>query len=250
MSENIDRSDELLAWYAEDQRREEASRDGRDPDDCGPQQEPEDVNGHHAGEPVIYPPPTAPLAVARQLYAGCRDADGIRTLLCWRGGWMLWRTTHWSEVDNAEVRARIYQALENAVYMHISHHVPELRPWEPTRHKVANVMEAMAAIGHLSSEIDAPAWIDAHSVKAPAAQVISCENGLLDLDSRTRHDHSPSLFNLVHVPFAYDPHAPEPTLWLDFLASIWDDDKDSIALLQSTSATCYRDVWSSRSWWR
>ena len=34
------------------------------------------------------------------------------------------------------------------------------------------------------------------------------------------------------MPFAYDPNAPEPTAWLDFLASVWDDDKDSIALLQ------------------
>ena len=75
----------------------------------------------------------------------------------------------------------------------------------------------MAAIGHLSSETDTPAWIDAHTANASAEQVISCQNGLLDLDDRTLHEHSPSLFNLVHVPFAYDPNAPEPTAWLDFL---------------------------------
>jgi putative DNA primase/helicase len=178
--------------------------------------------------PLIYPPPTAPYAVAKQLYQGCRDADGIRNLLAYRGGWQLWRTTHWSEVDAAEVRARVYAALEHAFYVKRL----ALEHWDPTRYKVANVIEAMAAIGHLSSDTDAPAWIDRHDVKTPAPQVISCRNGLLDLESRTLHPHTPSLFNLVHVPFAYDPDALEPTTWLDFLASVWDDDEESILLLQ------------------
>ena len=125
--------------------------------------------------------------------------------------------THSSEVDNAEVRSRIYQALEHAVYVRVVKGIPELAPWEPTRHKVANVSEAMAAIGHLSSEVDTPDWIAAHSVKASAAQVVSCRNGLLDLGDRGLYDHSPALFNLMHVPFAYDPDAVEPTAWLDFL---------------------------------
>lgn len=124
-----------------------------------------------SGEAVFHPPPTAPYAIAKQLYQGCRDGDGIRNLLAYRGGWQLWRTTHWSEIDAAEVRARIYGALEHAVYLHMTKDGPETRPWDPTKHKIANVMEAMAALGHLSSETDAPAWIDTHSVKVPAPRV-------------------------------------------------------------------------------
>jgi len=105
-------------------------------------------------------------------------------------------------------------------------------PWDPTRKTVPNVLEAMAAIGHLSSETDPPSWIDLHSAKPPAAPVLSCKNGLLDLDSRTPHGHTPALFNLVNVPFCYEPDALEPTAWLEFLASVWGDDEESIALLQ------------------
>jgi putative DNA primase/helicase len=182
---------------------------------------------------LIYPPPTAPFAVAKQLYQGCRDADGVRNLLAYRGDWQLWRTTHWSEIDAAAVRARMYRALEHAYYIQVVNGVPELRPWEPTRHKVANVLEAMAAIGYLSSDIDAPDWIETvHSAKSSAAQMISCQNGLLDLGSRTLYDHTPALFNFVSAPFDYDPDAPEPTAWLGFLKSVWGDDRDSIALLQ------------------
>jgi putative DNA primase/helicase len=177
---------------------------------------------------TAYPAPTAPYAVAKHLYTGLRDADGLRNLLRHNGGWQLWRTTHWSEVDAAEVRSRVYQALEHAVYETKSGWVP----WDPTRHKIANVLEAMAAIGHLSSEMDPPAWIDAHAVEADAEKVVSCENGLLDLDDRTLHDHTPALYNLVYIPMRFDPTAPPPTAWLGFLASIWGDDNESITLLQ------------------
>jgi putative DNA primase/helicase len=182
--------------------------------------------------PVIYPAPTAPYAVAKRLYEGLRDADGVRNLLAYRGGWQLWRTTHWSEIDLAEVRANVYKALENACYVKAKDGVPSLEPWDPTRHKIGNVLEAMAAVGHLSSEIDAPEWIERHDVRTTAAQVISCENGLLNLEARSLHQHTPALFNLVHVPFAYTPDAPDPVVWLDFLASLWGDDEDAIALLQ------------------
>jgi putative DNA primase/helicase len=175
-----------------------------------------------------YPPPTAPHAVAKQLYRGCRDADGIRNLLAHRGGWQLWRKTHWSEVDAAEVRSRVYAALEDAYY--IKNMMPV--PWDPSKHKVAAVIDAMAAIGHLSSEVDAPAWIAKHSVKGVASQVISCRNGLLDLASRTLHPHTAALFNFVHVPLDYRPHASKPVMWLDFLQSVWGDDDESITLLQ------------------
>jgi putative DNA primase/helicase len=220
----------LSAWHQD--------RDGDQPRADAPpgaaESDPRTAEGREggSGEPVIYPPPTAPYAVAKQLYQGCRDADGIRNLLAYRGGWQLWRTTHWSEVDAAEVRARVYRALEHAVYLKVVNFQPTLVPWDPTRHKVGNVMESMAAVGHLSSDVDAPDWIDTHGVAAPAAQVISCRNGLLDLDNRTLHEHTPALFNVVAVPFAYDALAAEPTLFLDFLASVWGDDEESIALLQ------------------
>ena len=181
----------------------------------------------HTNVPVIVPPPTAPYAVAKEIYEGCRDVDGIRSLLFYRGGWQLWRTTRWSEIDSAEVRSRIYRALANAFYIKDG---LEIAPWDPTRHKIANVMDAMAAIGHLSSDVDAPAWVDRHVSMYPAAQMISCTNGLLDVASRTLQPHTAALFNWVGVPFGFDPGAPEPTVWLGFLRSVWPDDPQAITL--------------------
>jgi putative DNA primase/helicase len=193
-----------------------------------------DTNGdtaddEHGGMPLnIYPRPDAPMAVARQLFNACRDEDGIRTLLAWRGGWMLWRTTHWSEIDNAEVRSSIYQALEDAVYIKGL----AFEPWRPTRNKVSNVMEAMAAIGCLPADIDPPSWIDKHDMDVAAEQVIACRNGLLNLTTRVLDHHSPALFNMVSVPFEFERNAKQPAAWLKFLNTVWADDTDSIMLLQ------------------
>jgi putative DNA primase/helicase len=210
MTEDIDRSDEMLEMYAQDGDTDERP---------------------------LYPPPTAPLDVAHKLYAEHRQPGG-RTLVSWRAGWMSWHGPHWSEMDTAELRSGIYDALGKVDYEHPIRERGrvvdyEVRPWSPDKYKVANVIEAMAAIGHLSAEIDPPSWIDVNcAAKMPAARMISCENGLLELTKRTLCDHTPALFNVVSVPFAYDHDAATPTVWLGFLASIWPDDPNSVALLQ------------------
>ena len=186
----------------------------------------------------VFPAPAAPLDVARKLYSAYRvGGNGLRTLLAWRGGWMRWEIAHWSELDNAELRSDVYDRLGEADYMRPIREKGvvdyERTRWNPDKHKVANVLEAMEAIGHLSTDIDPPAWIDLDSAaETSAAQMISCQNGLLDLSERKIVDHTPALFNLVSVPFAYNQVMPDPVGWLKFLASVWPDDPDSIALLQ------------------
>ncbi|MGD1237284.1 DNA primase family protein [Mycobacterium seoulense] len=191
---------------------------------------------------IEFPPPSAPFAVAQQLYdqyradkvliGNGRRKDRVRTLLAWRGGWMQWHGTHWAEIDAAHLRSSIYEILHNAVYEHVTKDGSEIKPWNPDKHKIANVLEAMAAVGHLSTDIDPPSWIVHSPTEIPAAQVISCTNGVLDVSTRRLTEHTPALFNVVSVPFDYEQHAAEPTAWLDFLASVWADDQESIRLLQ------------------
>ncbi|KAA1243522.1 hypothetical protein F0Q45_25570 [Mycobacterium simiae] len=95
-----------------------------------------------AGERPIYPPPSAPLDVARKLYSRYRlDDNGLRTLVAWRGGWMRWHTSHWAETDAAELRSEICDTLGDVDYMRpvrkngeIDHY--EQTPWSPDKRKV------------------------------------------------------------------------------------------------------------------
>src|SRR5262249_40498265 len=141
--------------------------------------------------------------------------------------------THWSELNTPQLRSHIYRTLHRTTYEHVTKNGVEVRPWNPDKRKVANVMEAMEALAHLDGETDPPAWIGLHSAaETTAAQMISCENGFLDLATRAIHEHSPALFNVVSVPFDYDENAAPPTGWLAFLESVWPGDPDSVLLLQ------------------
>ncbi|MBF6298036.1 NTP-binding protein [Nocardia amamiensis] len=173
-----------------------------------------------------FPGPSEPMKVARRLYENYQHQD-TPTLVAWRGGWMRWRGTHWAEEDAAALRSDIYKVLENAFYD--DEEKGEILDWSPNRNKVANVMEAMAAIGHLSGNIDPPSWLDGTRVRSG---VIACRNGRLDVRTRDLTGHGPDLFNLVSVPFDFDPDAPKPAAWLEFLNSVWPDDPESVALLQ------------------
>jgi putative DNA primase/helicase len=141
---------------------------------------------------------------------------GSPTLLHWRGGWWEWRTAHWTEVEPAAIRAAIYEFTEYAVYRSGD----DVRPWAPTRSKIADVVDALAAVTHLAETTGCPSWLDGRR----AGVIVSCANGLLDVAGRELLEHTPKFFNQVSVPFEYDPDALAPTRWLAFLEDLWPED--------------------------
>ena len=75
---------------------------------------------------------------------------GGLTLHHWRGGWWTWRRTHWFELGIAQ-RARA-----NCVYTETAFYLSddEPTPWAPTRRKIADLLEALAAITILPVDLD------------------------------------------------------------------------------------------------
>ena len=146
----------------------------------------------------VLPAPSNPMAVARELLDEWTTEGGLLALRHWRGGWLEWQTTHWAEVEDREIRAQLYGQVEHAVYA--TDKEPKL--WEPTRRKIADLMEAQAAITHLPMSVDAPAWIDGDDLGGP---IVAVTNGLLHVPTRKLLDHTPRFLNLVSVPFDFDP---------------------------------------------
>ena len=105
--------------------------------------------------PLVLQPPSNPMAVARELVGEQFTKEGILLLRAWRGGFRSWNGSCWPEIDEATVRAQTYEYLEHAWYEARG----ELRPWAPTKAKVANVIEAMKAVTHLRPTIQPPAWL-------------------------------------------------------------------------------------------
>jgi len=190
-------------------------------------------------EPKVMPSPGAPLAVARVIITDYTDHDDELRLRHWRGGWMEWHGTHWAEAEDKAIRSWIYRRLEKVEYLDTQGKVPELKPWAPNRHKVGDVLDALAAVALTGEAVDAPSWLRSvrggphyQATTHRATEIVACANGLLHVGTRKLLDLTPLYFNRVAVPFAYEAAATEPARWLAFLDQLWPDDPESIASLQ------------------
>ncbi|MCX4434511.1 DNA primase family protein [Streptomyces mirabilis] len=182
--------------------------------------------------PEELPAPSNPMAVARRVIPDWQSSNG--RLLCrrWRGSWMRWTGTSWRELDEHQMRASLYKRLEHATYSTPGKDdQPETRDWAPTKTKISNLLDALGAITLLPTDVDAPAWIERDADGKDRSPIVACENGLLRIRDRSLLPHSPGFFNLVSVPYAYDPQATAPS-WERFLHQIWPNDPASINALQ------------------
>lgn len=180
------------------------------------------------------PAPSNPMAVARRLLPDWQNDQGHPVYRRWRGSWMRWTGTSWRELDEQQIRAHMYTRLEHATFQGGTDRDgnPEMHDWAPTKQKISNLLDALGAITLLATEVDAPAWINGqHGDVGEDGPLVACDNGLLRIRDRELLPHGPGFFNLVSVPFTYDPHAAAPT-WVGFLRQIWPDDADAIAALQ------------------
>jgi putative DNA primase/helicase len=177
----------------------------------------------------ILPAPSNPMATARELIAHRHHENGALLLRHWRGSWMEWHRGVWTEVEERTVRAHVYRQTEHAVYLKETEAGEELPKWAPTRHKVVDLLEAMAAVAHLPHGVQPPTWIEGAS---GAAQIVVCRNGMLDVASRSLRAHDPRYFTQVGVPFDFDQDAARPSRWYGFLEQLWPDDPDAPRALQ------------------
>lgn len=172
----------------------------------------------------LFPAPTDPMAVARVLLDELTD-EGEHLVRRWRGQWMRYAGPQWVEEEDGAVRKWVYARLEHVQYEKWNPKTEQLevKPWNPNRAKVADLLDAMAGIVYLANTVDAPSWLDSDD---PAGHYIACLNGLLDVRDQKLYDTTPRYFGTVAVPFDYNAAAPEPTEWLKFLRSIWPQVED------------------------
>jgi putative DNA primase/helicase len=176
----------------------------------------------------IVPAPTEPMAVARKVAGALYVSPaGDLILRVHKGDFYLWTGTHYSEIDQPDVRSAMYHWLEHAKY-----EVPKLGhvPFSPDRRKIDFAIDALRAITLLDSGKDAPCWT-CPRVHPPATDVIAMANGLLDVVTRTLQPHTATFFTTHSLPFKFLPEA-RPEQWLKFLAELWPDDPSAISALQ------------------
>lgn len=180
------------------------------------------------GSARVVPPPTQPMAVARALVADLYTHAAGPVLRAHRGDFFKWNGTYWPMVETRDVRAAAYSWLEPAVYAGpkgIS------VPFDPTRRKIDDVVDALRAIVLVESAAEPPTWLDGRS-DPPSGDIVSVANGLLHIPTRTLVPHAPTFFNRHSLSFEYVTSAPPPRRFLGFLHELWPDDDSSIDSLQ------------------
>ena len=144
-----------------------------------------------------------------------------------RGGFFEWSGSAWLEAEEAGLRARLYAFLDQCR----SGNVKGDQPVKPNIKMVGEVFDALRAAAQLDASIEPPAWLDG-AYRQPPHTLVACANGLMHLPTRMLLAHTPSYFNHNALDFAYDPNAPKPQQWLDFLDQLWGDDQQAIDTLQ------------------
>jgi hypothetical protein len=193
---------------------------------------PEDEDGE-----LILDPPSRPMPVARDFlkehyaHPDSDPDDPLSLIRAWRSGWWTWQGPKWVEVEDRRVRGRAYRYTEHAQWWKPQPvGGPKLEPWAPTTRKISDLLDALKAIVFLHRDVDQPEWLE--PVDMPGAhELVSVANGLLHIHTRELFAHNPRFFNVTAVPFDYDPDAPEPKRWLQFLEELWPEDPDAIAAL-------------------
>jgi putative DNA primase/helicase len=171
----------------------------------------------------------------RAPYDTARLQRGLATPLRYhRGSFYEWNGCAWPEADEAALRARLYSFLD---LCQTKTGTGRLCPVKPNAQMVGTLLDALRAAAHLDAAISPPVWLD--GVKgSPPDTIVACANGLLHLPTLQLLPHTPSFFSQNTLDFAYNPSAPEPSQWLDFLDELWPGDPESITTLQEIFGYC------------
>jgi putative DNA primase/helicase len=169
-------------------------------------------------EELIVPAPSNPVAVAKMFLEHHYPDDVVGSLLRHhRNTFHRYDGSSWPELDERRLESDLYLWLAGAKYWKKTKDDVELVDFEPTRYKIADLIDAIRAVTHLDAHITTPAWITGED----QGQVVPLSNGLLTIATRKLIPHTPAYFSPHVLPFEYDPTAPRPARWFQFIDELW-----------------------------
>lgn len=174
--------------------------------------------------------PADPLPSARRYVARGATVRGVLALRHHAGVFYGHQpgTGAYAERDEATIRADLYRFLEKAMRLDKT---GSTRPFQPTRARVENVLDALRALTNLPASCAAPCWLQDDPGLDPC-EILPFRNGLLFIPTRDLLAVTPAFFSLNGLPFDYDAGAREPARWLQFLSDLWPDDDQARETLQ------------------
>ncbi|RUT85452.1 hypothetical protein EOD12_09525 [Mesorhizobium sp. M7A.T.Ca.TU.009.02.1.1] len=172
-------------------------------------------------------PSSEPIFIARQF------AKTLDDVWHWRGDFYRWAGSWWVQMDDEELRGRLYPWLETIRVLDKGKPVP----FKSTRNAVGDILAALAGIRQLPNIDEAPFWIDAKAGDPSPADMLPFKNGTLDLRTYTLHPPQQRFFALHGVDCNYDVAAAAP-VWASFMHNAFPDDPKSIECIEEIMGYC------------
>jgi putative DNA primase/helicase len=154
---------------------------------------------------------------------------------------LTWNGSAYEARENATILSQISEFMSNAKSRVITKDpvtgssANKFVPFHPKKSDVGEVDAALRNLCHVASDtMSPPTWLaDApEDLKAiPARNIVSCRNGLLDIETMKLHPQTPAFFTRYALAIDYDPSAFAPH-WEQFLDEAMIGRSDLIDFLQ------------------
>jgi putative DNA primase/helicase len=167
-----------------------------------------------------------------------RHTDGS-TLVYWNEEWHAWNGDCWRPHSDREINARLTIVSKQEFDLH-AQSIGKLPKGVGTR-LIGNIAQALRGMTLVSvGQVEQmPAWLGTPGPNP--AECLATRSGILHLPTLLEHGPghpgavipvSPRYFASHSLTYAFDPNAPKPTSWFDFLESVWPGDDESKLCLQ------------------
>jgi putative DNA primase/helicase len=167
-------------------------------------------------------PAGAPVPAAEAFVKHCYSAGETPLLRHFRGAFYKFTGTNYREYPDENLERDLYQFLNPALAVG-KDGTPA--PYNPTKHKVQDIVHALRRGCLIPRDWDPPFWLKEDGHK-PAADLVAVRNGILNIETRQLIHHDPLFFTTNCLPLDYDPSAPMPERWHQFLEELWPANKD------------------------
>lgn len=131
--------------------------------------------------------------------------------------WLEWETNAYKPHEKQAIRAALQDWMARGVDSETGEVV------HPNRRDLDDAMDALRGVCFRSQrEAAPPVWFDEwEGVDSNPKMTLAAANGLLDLNTMIIEPNTPRYFTRNGLDYAYDPNAPEPDMWNEFLESLW-----------------------------
>ncbi len=163
-----------------------------------------------------------------------------RTLHSYAGTIVVWRGNRFVEIEQETLRQRLQPWLHEALryrYNRLTESM-ELVDFESNPSTIKSAVESIRAYAHLPATITPTIWLSDSEERPDPRDLLPCATGNLHVPTGRMLPSTPALFNVNALEFDYDADAEAPERWIKFLEQLWDDDIESVSLLQEWLGYC------------